>query len=70
MYLLPSTFEENQLKCTQVIAIFLKCVKRRNLNRKIQRTLEGSYLYDGWSDLSEIWNGIFPTRGNFHSKMV
>jgi len=26
---------------------------------------EGTYLHDGWVDLTEIWNGMCPTLRDF-----
>jgi len=53
--LLPSKFQENQLKYARVITIFSKYVKRKR--RKIaeekykniyKMNFEGMYLHDGW----------------------
>jgi len=34
-----------------------------------KKNFEGTYLRDGWADLTEIWNGMCPTPRDFpHQK--
>ena len=71
MFLLPSKFKENWLKHVWVIAIFLKCAKRRTEKYEETKTnFEGAYLHDGLADSAEIWNGMCPTPRDFPQKKI
>ena len=74
LFLLLSKIEENWLQHARVIAIFLKCAKRkRRLRRKIRRNQDKLWrrVSPWWlSGSAEIWNGMCPTPRNLPQKKL
>ena len=72
MFLLPSKFKENQLNHAQVIAIFLKCAKRRRLIKKntknIRRTLKALISVMAKQIRLEVRMECVLPRWTFHNK--